>query len=96
MKDGAVLYCRVSTDDQVGNNSLPIQLKDCIKKAEELECKVLKEFIEEGESGAKMERLQKRMLGTLEVPPMITLSKIPITDSSKLVAPRRIELLLPG
>jgi hypothetical protein len=29
---------------------------------------------------------QKRMFGTLEVPPMIALSKIPITNSSNLVA----------
>lgn len=58
MKDGAVLYCRVSTEDQVGNNSLPIQLKDCRKAATQLECTVLKEFVEEGESGAKKDRTQ--------------------------------------
>ena len=56
MKTGAVIYCRVSTEDQVDNNSLPVQQRDCREKAEKLGCEVLDVFVEEGVSGTKQER----------------------------------------
>ena len=55
MKNCAVLYCRVSTDEQSENNSLPHQIKVTREAARRLECKVLGEFIED-ESGAKIDR----------------------------------------
>ena len=56
MKNGAVIYCRVSTDEQVEKYSLDVQREECKKKAEELGVEVLEEFIEEGVSGAIQER----------------------------------------
>lgn len=56
MKDGAVIYCRVSTEEQVDNNSLPVQRRDCVEKAEKLGCEVLEVFVEEGVSGTRHDR----------------------------------------
>lgn len=56
MKNCVVLYCRVSTEEQTENTSLPAQLRECREAAKKLDCEVLKEFIEEGESGAKLDR----------------------------------------
>src|SRR4051794_11982857 len=56
MKDGSVIYCRVSTEDQVENNSLPVQQRECREKAEKLGCEVLEVFVEEGVSGTKQDR----------------------------------------
>jgi site-specific DNA recombinase len=56
VKTGAVIYCRVSTEDQVDNNSLPVQRRDCQERAEKLGCDVLEVFTEEGVSGTKQER----------------------------------------
>jgi site-specific DNA recombinase len=56
VKNGAVIYCRVSTEEQVDNNSLPVQRRECQEKAEKLGCDVLEVFTEEGVSGAKQER----------------------------------------
>jgi site-specific DNA recombinase len=57
MKNGAVIYCRVSTEEQSENNSLPYQLKVCREAAKRLSCKILHEFREE-ESGAKQDRTE--------------------------------------
>jgi site-specific DNA recombinase len=57
MKNCAVVYCRVSTEEQTENNSLPNQLKVTREAARKLGCKVLGEFIE-NESGAKMDRTE--------------------------------------
>lgn len=56
MKNCAVIYCRVSTEDQVDNSSLSTQQKECRAKAQELGCKVLREFRDEGASGATQDR----------------------------------------
>ena len=58
MKNGAVTYCRVSSEEQIKNNSLAIQKKDCTAAAIRLGCKVLKEFVEEGESGSNLDRTE--------------------------------------
>ncbi|GEM_PF-2679349 len=57
MKNCAVVYCRVSTEEQSENNSLPNQLKVTREAAKRLGCKVIGEYIE-NESGAKMDREQ--------------------------------------
>ncbi|MFL5328577.1 MAG: recombinase family protein [Gemmataceae bacterium] len=56
MKSGAVVYCRVSTDDQVDNNSLSGQRRDCLERAGRLGCEVLEVFVEEGVSGTREDR----------------------------------------
>lgn len=57
MKNGAVIYCRVSTEEQSENNSLPYQLKVCREAAKRLGCRILHEF-KEDESGAKQDRTE--------------------------------------
>ena len=64
MKDGAITYGRVSTEEQVGNTSLSTQKRVCRKQANELGCKVIGEYFDEGVSGAAKERpeLHKMMM----------------------------------
>ena len=53
MKNDVVTYARVSSDEQVEGYSLSAQLRACREWAQRKELKVLKEFTEEGVSGAK-------------------------------------------
>ncbi len=53
---GAISYARVSSDGQVDGYSLTAQLRECRNCAEKLEVPILKEFVEEGVSGAKENR----------------------------------------
>jgi DNA invertase Pin-like site-specific DNA recombinase len=55
-----VIYCRVSTHDQVSGTSLPMQKKECIDYAgrEEIEVPDAAIFIEEGESATAADRTQ--------------------------------------
>lgn len=56
MKNAAVIYCRVSTEEQVEKSSLDIQRRECEAKARELGCEVLKVFRDEGASGIIQDR----------------------------------------
>jgi DNA invertase Pin-like site-specific DNA recombinase len=47
--NGAVIYCRVSTAEQVENNSLPNQKKSCIEYCERNSFEVAKVFVDGGE-----------------------------------------------
>jgi site-specific DNA recombinase len=53
---GAISYARVSSEGQVDGYSLSAQLRECRSCAERLEVPILKEFTEEGVSGAKEHR----------------------------------------
>lgn len=60
---GAVIYCRVSTKEQVANMSLPTQLKACREYCRRQGYEVLEAFVEEGESAKTADRTElKRML----------------------------------
>lgn len=52
----AVIYCRVSTKDQVQNLSLPTQQKACLEYCQRQGYKVDKIFVEEGESAKTTDR----------------------------------------
>ena len=52
----AVLYCRVSTKDQVQNYSLSMQEKECRAYCEKHGVEVLEAFVEEGESAKTTDR----------------------------------------
>ena len=52
----AVTYARVSTDEQVEGYSIPVQLEGTTKKAEEAGYTVLEELVDEGHSGATLDR----------------------------------------
>ena len=54
----AVIYCRVSTTEQVEGTSLGYQEKVCKEYAEKKGYHVLKVFIEEGESAKTADRTQ--------------------------------------
>ena len=58
MKNGVVIYCRVSTKDQVENMSLSIQERECREAVEKLDCKITKVFIEKGVTGSTLDRPQ--------------------------------------
>ena len=60
----AVIYCRVSTKDQVLNLSLPTQRKACREYCERHGYTVAREFIEEGESAKTTARTQLQALLT--------------------------------
>jgi len=51
-----IIYCRVSTRDQVQGYSLGSQERACLSYAERNNIKVVKIFIEEGESAKTAER----------------------------------------
>lgn len=63
----AAIYARVSKDEQAQRGySLPLQVKDCKAKAEELGVPLIEEFIDDGYSGAFLDRpamnqLRKRL-----------------------------------
>lgn len=61
----AVIYCRVSTEEQAkGGESLSSQRQHCCAFAERNGYQVIEKFIEEGESGRTMERTKlKKLLG---------------------------------
>lgn len=58
MKNVALIYCRVSRDEQAENYSLPDQERICRKYAADNDLRVLDVFYEEGVSGAKADRPQ--------------------------------------
>jgi len=62
---GAVIYVRVSSDDQIRRNSanLPTQIRKCNDLCEHTELEVLKVFSDEGKSGRTTDRpaFQKMM-----------------------------------
>lgn len=63
MKTGAVIYCRVSTQEQVGNFSLPTQQKACVEYCARQGLAVDQILVEEGESAKTINRpVFKRLL----------------------------------
>jgi site-specific DNA recombinase len=60
----AVIYCRVSTKDQVHNLSLPTQRKACVEYCQRNGYDVDKVFIEEGESAKTADRTELKNLLT--------------------------------
>jgi site-specific DNA recombinase len=58
----AVIYCRVSTKDQVQNLSLPTQEKACIEYCTRHGYDVDKVFVEEGESAKTADRTELKKL----------------------------------
>lgn len=52
----AVIYCRVSTAEQVENNSLPNQEKACIEYCQKQGFEVAEVFVDEGESAKTKDR----------------------------------------
>src|SRR4051794_34300468 len=69
----AVLYLRVSTDEQAGRDntpegySIPAQRAACQRKAEMMEVSIVGEYVDQGESARSADRPQlQAMLGRLE------------------------------
>ncbi len=60
----AVIYCRVSTKDQVKNLSLPTQQKACEEFCERQGWQVARVFVEEGESAKTADRTELQSLLT--------------------------------
>src|SRR3989344_2742509 len=58
----AVLYLRVSTKEQMEGTSIAFQREACFRYAEQKGLKVLKTFVEEGESAKVADRTQLRKL----------------------------------
>jgi len=58
----AVIYCRVSTKDQVQNLSLFTQQKHCVEYCQRHNLEVAKVFVEEGESAKSADRTELKML----------------------------------
>ena len=52
----AISYSRVSTEDQVKNYSIPTQLEAMRIFATEHDCEIVKEYVDEGVSGAILNR----------------------------------------
>lgn len=52
----AVTYARVSTEEQVEGYSIPVQLEGARKKAQEEGYTILEELVDEGHSGAELDR----------------------------------------
>lgn len=52
----AVIYARVSTEEQVGGYSLGAQVEACKKRAKELGCSEILDFVDEGVSGSLLNR----------------------------------------
>ena len=52
----AVIYCRVSTAEQVENNSLPNQERACVEYCQKQGFEVAKVFVDEGESAKTKDR----------------------------------------
>lgn len=63
MRQRAVIYCRVSTKEQLANLSIPVQQKACMDYCVHQGMEVAKIFIEEGESAKTADRTRlKEML----------------------------------
>jgi site-specific DNA recombinase len=63
MTQRAVVYCRVSTKEQVANFSLPVQQRACLDYCERQGIAIARVFIEEGESAKTADRPElKEML----------------------------------
>src|SRR5215472_17116946 len=60
----AVIYCRVSTKDQVSNLSLPTQKQKCTEYCQRHECNIAEIFTEQGESAKTADRTELRRLLT--------------------------------
>src|SRR5271169_2050196 len=60
----AVIYCRVSTRDQVQNLSLPTQRRACIEYCQRNGYDVDRVFVEEGESAKTADRTELKKLLT--------------------------------
>lgn len=58
----AVLYCRVSTQEQTKNQSIPTQLAGCRDYCQRHGLTVAKEFLEQGESAKTAERTQLKAM----------------------------------
>ncbi len=58
----AVIYCRVSTEEQVQNLSLGSQRRQCVEYCDKNRLQVVREFVEEGESAKTADRTQLRKL----------------------------------
>ena len=58
----AVIYCRVSTKDQVSNLSLPTQRKACVEYCQRQGYDVDRVFVEEGESAKTADRTELKKL----------------------------------
>ena len=54
----AVIYCRVSTQQQTKNLSLPAQQKECIRFCKQQGWTVAKVFVERGESAKSADRTE--------------------------------------
>ena len=50
MTQRAVVYCRVSTKEQVSNLSLPVQQRACLEYCDRQGIAIARVFMEEGES----------------------------------------------
>ena len=61
---GAVIYGRVSTKEQVENNSLPTQLRDCREHCARNGYEVVREFVDDGVSAKTLNRPQLKKLLT--------------------------------
>lgn len=83
MTKNVVIYIRVSTQGQVGEDSygLDVQRKDCMKYCEDNDMNIVKIYQEEGVSGATLERpeLTKLLNGEVTHPP-IDAVVVPKTD----------------
>jgi len=92
----AVIYCRVSTKDQVQNLSLPTQRKACREYCERHGYTVAREFIEEGESAKTTARTQLQALltycrtnkGKVDVVVIYTCPDYPGTGLTTAIQPR--------
>ncbi len=58
----AIIYCRVSSKDQVDNYSLPLQEKICREYAKRCGYEVIEIFVEKGESAKTIDRTQLKKL----------------------------------
>jgi site-specific DNA recombinase len=56
MTQRAIIYCRVSTKEQVANLSLPVQQRACLDYCERQGISIARVFVEEGESAKTVDR----------------------------------------
>lgn len=56
MKNRAVIYARVSTEEQVSNLSLSTQKRACVEYCEKNNWEVVQDFVDEGESAKTSDR----------------------------------------
>jgi site-specific DNA recombinase len=88
----AALYARVSTDDQVEKYGLPAQLRELHALAERKGYEVLGKFIDEGHSGATLDRPQLTRLR--EVVRAGAVDVVLILDPDRLARDLYLQLLL--